>query len=117
MLPLTKKGQKSFIKMQKYVIFAEEKSKKFAKDKSYRKVRDYCHYTGKQRGAAHSICNLTFSVSNETPAEFCNGSNYDYHFIIKELANQFEGQFECLGEKKRKVQNFFHSNKKGNYKN
>ena len=47
MLPLTKKGQKSFIKMQKYVIFAEEKSKKFAKDKSYRKVRDYCHYTGK----------------------------------------------------------------------
>ena len=103
--------------MQKYVIFVEEKSKKFAKDKSYRKVRDYCHYTGKQRGAAHSICNLTFSVSNETPAEFCNGSNYDYHFIIKELANQFEGQFECLGEKKRKVQNFFHSNKKGNYKN
>ena len=103
--------------MQKYVIFVEEKSKKFAKDKSYQKVRDYCHYTGKQRGAALSICNLTFSVSNKTPAEFCNGSNYDYHFIIKELANQFEGQFECLGEKKRKVQNFFHSNKKGNYKN
>ena len=25
-----------------------------------------------------------------------NGLNYDYHFIIKELAS--EGQFECLGE-------------------
>ena len=25
-------------------------------------------------------------------------SNYDYHFIIKKLANKFEGKFECLGE-------------------
>ena len=37
-------------------------------------------------------------MSNEIPAVFHNGSNYDYHFIIKELANEFEGQFECLGE-------------------
>ena len=29
---------------------------------------------------------------------FHNGSNYDYHFIIKVLANEFEGQFEYLGE-------------------
>lgn len=28
---------------------------------------------------------------------FHNGSNYDYHFLIKELVEQFEGQFECLG--------------------
>ena len=25
-------------------------------------------------------------------------SNYDYYFIIKDLAEEFEGQFECLGE-------------------
>ena len=37
-------------------------------------------------------------MSNEIPAVFHNGSNYDYRFIIKELANEFEGQFECLGE-------------------
>ena len=37
-------------------------------------------------------------MSNEIPAVFHNGSNYDYHFIIKELVNEFEGQFECLGE-------------------
>ena len=29
---------------------------------------------------------------------FHNGSAYDYHFIIKELAEEFEGEFECLGE-------------------
>ena len=29
---------------------------------------------------------------------FHNGSTYDYHFIMKELAEEFEGAFECLGE-------------------
>ena len=29
---------------------------------------------------------------------FHNGSNYDYHFIIKELAEEFKKQFTCLGE-------------------
>ena len=28
-----------------------------------------------------------------------NGSTCDYHFLIKELAEGFKGQFECLGEK------------------
>ena len=27
-----------------------------------------------------------------------NGSNYEYHFIIKELAEEFEGQFARCGE-------------------
>ena len=60
-------------------------------------VRDHFHYTGKYRGAVHSICNLKFNMPNEIPVVFHNGSNYDYHFIIKELANEFEGQFECPG--------------------
>ena len=29
---------------------------------------------------------------------FHNGSNYDYRFIIKELAKEFEKQFSCLGK-------------------
>ena len=37
---------------------------------------------------------------------FDNSSNYDYHFIIKELANEFEGQFECLGENTENYKNF-----------
>ena len=36
------------------------------------------------------------------PKEINNGSAYGYHFIIKELAEKFEGQFECLGENTEK---------------
>ena len=41
-------------------------------------------------------------MHNEIPVVFHNSSNYDYQFIIKELANKFEGQFECLGENTEK---------------
>ena len=58
-------------------------SKRFAEDKNYQKLRDYCHFTCKHRGAAHSICNLRFNVPNKIPRVLHNESNYDYHFIIK----------------------------------
>ena len=67
------------------------------KIKKYRIFRDYCHYTGEYRGAAHSICNLKYRVPKEISIVFQNGSNYDYHFIIKDLAEEFEKQFTCLG--------------------
>ena len=35
-------------------------------------------------------------------AVFHTGSTYDCHFVIKELAEEFEGQFECLGENTEK---------------
>ena len=37
---------------------------------------------------------------------FHNGFTYDYHFIIKDLTKQFEGQFECLGENTEKYITF-----------
>ena len=37
-------------------------------------------------------------MPNEISVYFRNDSNGDYHFIIKELANEFDGQFECLVE-------------------
>ena len=83
-----------------------------AEDKNYRKDRNHWHYTGKYRAAVHSICNLRFKVPNEIPAVFHNASNYDYHSIIKELANEFEGQFECLGKKKEKYKAFSNPIKK-----
>ena len=36
----------------------------------------------------HNICNLRFNVPNEIFIIFHNGSNYDYHFMIKELAKE-----------------------------
>ena len=75
--------------------------KRFSTDddnKKYYKIRDHCHYTGKCRGAAHNICNLRYETPKEIPVVFHNGSTYDYHYIIKELAEEFESQFECLGE-------------------
>ena len=70
------------------------------------KVRDHCHYTGKYRGAAHSICNLCYKISKEIPLVFHNGSTYDYHFIIKQLAREFKGYFLCLVENTEKCITF-----------
>ena len=68
------------------------------KDKKYRKVRDHCHYTAEYRGAAHSICNKKYTVPETILIAFHYESNCDYHFIIKELAEEFKKQFTCLGE-------------------
>ena len=76
------------------------------KIKKQKKVRDHCHYTGKFRGAAHSECNLRYKVPKEIPVVFHNGSTYDYHFIIKKLAEEFKGEFECLGENTEKYITF-----------
>ena len=75
-------------------------------NKEMRKVRDYCHYTGKYRGAAHSKCNLNYKIVKEIPVLFHNGSVYDYHFIIKYLARKFKGNSECLGENTEKYISF-----------
>ena len=76
------------------------------KFKLYHKVRDRCHYTGKFRGAAHNIFNLRYKIPKEIPVMFHNGSTYDYHFIIKELAIEFKGEFDCLGENSEKYITF-----------
>ena len=88
---------------KKVVIYAK---KRFSTDDN--KVRDHCHYTGKYNytGAAHNTCNLRYRTPKEIPEVFHNGSTYDYHFIIKELAEEFEGEFECLGENTEKYITF-----------
>ena len=104
--------------MQKYVIFGEKESqKKLSKYIIDSKIRDHCHYAGKYREAAHTICILKFNVLNETPVVFHNGSNYFYCFVRKELANGFEGIFECLGENTEEYKTFFILIEKRNYRN
>ena len=97
MIPLTKKEEKNHNK-QKVCHICRKEFTTDDSDKKYHKVRDHCHYTGKYRSAAHDICNLRFKTSKEIRAVFHNGSTYDYHFIIKSLAEEFVGEFECLGE-------------------
>ena len=76
-----------------------------AKKKNF-KVKDHSHYTGKYRGAVHGICNLRYQLLKEIPVLFHNVSTYDHHFIIKELAEEFEREYECLGENTEKYITF-----------
>ena len=103
---LIKEQQDSYKNAKICYICKEKFENKYLKDKKYCKVRDHCHYTGKYRGATHNKCNLKYSVPKKIPIAFHNGSNYDYHFIIKELAEEFKKQFTCLGENTEKYITF-----------
>ena len=67
----------------------------------YHKVRD-----------AHSIYNLRYKTPKEYFIIFHNGSKYDYHFIINQLAKESDGQLECLEENTEKHITFPVSTKK-----
>ena len=41
---------------------------------------------------------MRYKLPKEIPVVFHNGSTFDYHFIIKELVKESDGNFECLGE-------------------
>ena len=96
MIPLTKEEEDNYNKESTCYICKKD----FNNDG---KVRDHCHFTGKYRGAAHNTCNLRYKIPKNIPVIFHNGSTYDYHFIIKELALEFDGNFECLGENTEKT--------------
>ena len=101
MMPLTYEENKSYRKQKAGYICKKEFSTD-DNDKKYNKVKDHCHYNGKYKGAAHNICNLRYKTSKEIPVTFHNGSKYDYHFLIIELAEKFK----CLGENTEKCINF-----------
>ena len=103
MIPLTTK-EKIYHNKQKICYVCKKEFNN--NDKKNYKVRDHCHYTDKYRGAAHNICNLRYKVPKEIPIVFHNGSTYDYHFIIKKLVKEFEGNFESLGENTEKYITF-----------
>ena len=65
---------------------------KYVKDKNYCEARDHSYCRTEYRDAAHGICNLKYSVPEKIPIALHSGSKYDYHFIIKELAEESEKQ-------------------------
>ena len=71
--PLRKEEIRSHQDAKVCHVYEKRFLKKFANDKNYPEVRDHCHYAGKYRGAADSICNLKFNVPNEIPVVFHNG--------------------------------------------
>ena len=77
MIPLTDIEYNFYKEQEKCHIcqkeFCYDKNEKM-KFKLYKKVRDHCHYTGKFRGAAHSICNLNYKVPHEIPVRIHDGS-------------------------------------------
>ena len=70
-----------------------------------RKVKDHCHYTGKFRGAAHSISNLNYNDEKEISITIHNAT-YDNHFILNQLAIEFKGELNCIGDNMEKYITF-----------
>ena len=99
MIPLTHE-ENNFYKEQEACYICKEKFCTDKDDKNYinkRNVNDNCHYTGKFRGAAHSKCNLNYKVQKEIPIIIHNAT-YDTHFIINQLAIEFKGEINCIGD-------------------
>ena len=84
--------------MQKVCYICKKRFSTDNNKKKYYEVRDHSHYTVKYRGAAHYFYNLRNKTPKEIAVVFHNGSAYDYNSIIKELAEEWKGQFEGLGE-------------------
>ena len=101
---LTKEQQDSYENAKIYYICKEKLENKYVKDKIYCKVRDHCHYAREYR------CNLKYSAPRKISTAFRNGSDYDYHFIIKEQEKLKTLKSICSG-KKLKKHNVYKSNR------
>ena len=72
-----------------------------------RKVRDYYHYVGEYRGAAHNNWNLKYKIPDHIPIVFHNLSGYDAHLFIKELGRRFnKNDIGVIAENKEKYISF-----------
>ena len=107
MIPLTKEEEDNYNKENICYICKKEFNNDMTESSSLEcKVRYHCHFTGKYRGAPQNTCNLRYKIPKNIPVIFHNGSTYGYHFIIKELTHEFDGNFECLGENTEKYITF-----------
>ena len=96
MIPLTKEENKSY-KEQEACHICEETFCMDKDDENKRKVKEHCHYTGKFRGSAHSKCNFPIIIHN---------ASYDTDFKINQLAEEFKGKLNCIGESMEKYITF-----------
>uniref|UniRef100_A0A2S2NAY5 DNA-directed DNA polymerase n=1 Tax=Schizaphis graminum TaxID=13262 RepID=A0A2S2NAY5_SCHGA len=83
-------------------LFEEETQNK---NINMRKVCDHDHLTGKYRGAAHSICNLTYQNPKFIPIVCHNLSGYDAHLFIKEFGKD-KNQIKLIPNNEEKYISF-----------
>ena len=107
MIPLNHE-ENNLYNEQKICHIGKEKFCTDKDDKDYinrKKVKDHCHYTGKFRGAAHSICSLKYKVPKEIPIIIHNAS-YDTNFMLNQLVIEFKGELNCIGDNMEKYITF-----------
>ena len=99
LLEKTKEKYKSH-KNQNACYICNKEFTAYDEDKNYYKAENYCKFTGKYQSTCHKICKIKYTTLKEIPIIFHSGSNFDYHFIINQLATSFKayGSFQCLGE-------------------
>ena len=86
-LPLTKKQERKYKKKQKIChIYKQEFHYMSNKDDNCCRVRGHCHCTRKFKDDIHSTGHPRNNILKEILVVFYKGSDYDYHFIIKKLA-------------------------------
>ena len=78
------------------------------------KVRDHCHFTGENGGAAHNECNLKCKNPLVLPVIFHNLQCYDAHLFIKQLT-KVSGDLSCIPSTEEKHISFFKKIKVGEY--
>ena len=108
MIPLTKE-ENNFYDEQEICYICKEKFCIDKNDKNSinkKNVKDHCYYTGRFRGAANNICKLNYSVQKEIPVIIYNAT-YDTHFMLNQLAIEFEGELNCIGDNMEKCITFF----------
>ena len=110
MIPSTNDYQKSYKKKKK-----EKTSTTFAKKclninilmiKAMAKVRTIVIMLVNKEVLCIAYVILTFSKSEEILVVFHDGLNHDYHFIIKQVAKEFEVEFNSLGDNTKKYKTF-----------
>ena len=94
--------KKSRIKTRKFVIYVK---KNLVLIKNIKKS-EIIVIIQKNIIISYNICNLRYKIPKEIPVVFHNGSTYNYHFIIEQLAKEFKGKLECLGENTEKYVTF-----------
>ena len=70
MKTITNKEQQSYQNAKIRYACKGKFEDKYAKDKTYGKVRNHCHHVGEYGGVAYHMCNLKYSFPKEIPVVF-----------------------------------------------